>query len=383
LASIFKKRNIKVITGGIHASFLPDEASQYFDSVVIGECEDIWDQILTDFKNNKLKSIYNGEFVSFDKKVRARRDLYSNKYALKGLIQTAKGCPINCEFCSVTLFNGGKYRQRPVPDILDELEEIQTNQIFFIDDNIIGYGKEAEERGISFFKGIVERGIKIKWFAQTSVNFALNKKLLSYAQKSGCAGLLVGFESVNEESLKIMNKKSNLNVGINHYKALIKNFHDYGIVILGAFIFGNDGDKADIFKRTSDFIKESQMDAVQFALLTPYPETRLFKRLQKENRLLFTHFPDDWKYYDGRHVVFKPLHMSPVELYTGLLGAYKANTTIAPALKKLFTSISNVKGLLGPVTTFFCNRGLNKMFLDRNLNCTDFHEQLTEKIKKQ
>lgn len=312
IAGIYKKAGIPTIIGGIHASMMPDEALKFVDAVVIGEAESIWAQVLLDLENDRLKSKYHGELQPMVNAPLPRRDLFHPSYSYAN-IQTSRGCPMNCEFCSVHIFNGSKYRQRPVEDVLDELETIPQELVYFVDDNIIGYSKNSAERAIRLFKGMIERGIKKDWYCQASLNIADNEDVLKYAAESGCRMILIGIESEKQEQLKEVNKKMNLKMGVEMYQEVFDRIHKYGISVLGALIYGLDSDsKEDLFDRTR-FAIESGVDAMQATIVTPLPGTGLFERMNKGNRLLYTDYPEDWKYYHFLEVVHKPIKMTSQE----------------------------------------------------------------------
>lgn len=308
IAKEYREKGIPTIIGGIHASMLPDEAKQYVDTVVIGEVESIWSQVISDFENGKLKSFYQGELIKADIIPKARHDLFHPGYMF-GAVQTARGCPMDCEFCSVTQFNGHKYRQRPINDVLDELESIPQKMIFFVDDNILGYGKKANERAINLFKGMINRGIKKDWFCQSSINFTENEEVLKYAAKSGCKMVFIGLEAEDEEYLGSINKKMNMKVGTNKYKDIIEKINSYKIAVLGSFIYGLDNDTSKSLLKRIEYIIKSPVDVMQTTILTPLPGTRLFEKFYDEERLLYNKFPDDWVHFDMTEVTFKPLHM--------------------------------------------------------------------------
>lgn len=309
IADIYRKAGIPTAIGGIHASMLPDEAQKFVDVVVVGEAESIWPEIIRDFERNGLKGRYIGELLPMVNAPLPRRDLFHPSYSYAN-IQTSRGCPMNCDFCSVHTFNGSKYRQRPVEEVLDELETIPQNLVYFVDDNIIGYSKQSAERAIRLFKGMIERGIKKDWYCQASLNVADNEDVLKYAAGSGCRMILIGIESEKVEQLTEVNKKLNLKMGIDQYQQVFDRIHKYGISVLGALIYGLDGDsREDLFDRTR-FAVESGMDAMQATIVTPLPGTGLFERIKEQNRLLYTDYPEDWKYYHFLEVVHKPLKMS-------------------------------------------------------------------------
>ncbi len=353
----YRRKGIKTVMGGIHASMLHDEAIQYVDSVVIGEPESVWPDLIHDFENNELKKFYRGERTSLENLVKPRLDIYSKKYRFKAFVQTARGCPMDCEFCSVTVFYGRTYRQRPVEEVLDELEAIPGKDLFFRDDNIMGYGEKAEQRAIQLFRGMKERGLNKRWVSQVGIDFANNPEVLKWARKSGCLGALIGFESINEETLKDMHKVRNLKVGVKNYKEVIKKIHDHGIGIHASFVLGSDGDRKDVFPRTIEFILDAKIDVAQLTLLTPLPGTRLYSRLESEGRILRTNYPDDWKHYDMAEAVFKPKHMTPDELEDGVYQVYKNTTSTITSLKRAFNSFIQTKSLPVSVVYYLWNRG--------------------------
>ena len=357
----FRGKGIKTVMGGIHASMLCDESMQFVDSVVIGEAESVWRDLLNDFGSNALKRFYRGERISLENLARPRNELYTGKYRLRASVQTARGCPMDCEFCSVTAFNGRTYRQRPVNDVLDELEGLDCKEFFFSDDNILSYGKEAEQKAIDLFRGMTERGLNKRWISQVGIDFANNPDVLMWAKKSGCFAVHMGFESVNEESLQNMHKTRNLRIGVKSYKDVIKRLHEHGIGVHGAFILGNDGDRKDIFQRTIEFILDSKIDSASFTILTPLPGTRLYERLRSEGRLLRTNYPHDWKYYDFEEAVFEPKYMTPDELEEGAYQVYKHTTSKTMSLKRAISSFVQTRSLPLAVFAYSLNCGLNRL----------------------
>jgi radical SAM superfamily enzyme YgiQ (UPF0313 family) len=355
LSSVFRKRNIKTVMGGIHASMLPDEALNYMDSVVVGEAESIWHKVIEDFENNSLQKIYKGELVELGGKPMPRHDLLSKEYSFSA-IQTTRGCPMQCDFCSVSTFNGCQYRFRPIHEVLDELEHMPTKLVFFCDDNIIGYGKIGQEHAIELFKGIVERGIKMEWAGQVSLNFADNKEVLKWAALSGCRIVLIGIESEKAEQLKEAGKKLNLHMGVDAYAKVFRRIHQYGINTLGAFIFGLDSDTKQSLYDRAEYILKSSVDAWQTTILTPLPGTGLYNRLKAENRIVYTNYPDDWSRYDFSEPVIVPKNMTTGELDVTMkdiwLKLYNRKTVRKQFRRSLWNLRSLKKAMWGYVSNY-------------------------------
>jgi len=357
----YRRKGIRTVIGGVHASMMCDEAIQFADSVVIGEAESVWPDLLRDFENNELKPFYRGQRVSLENLAKPRRDLYSKKYRILS-VETSRGCPNDCEFCSVSNFNGRTYRQRPVEEVLDELEALDRKFFFFSDDNILGYGQKAEERAIQLFRGMIDRGLNKQWGCYVGIDFANNPEVLKYARRAGCLAVFIGFESVSEEALHDMHKVRNLKVGVNNYKEVVKKIHDHGIGVFGSFVFGCDADSKDVFDRTTEFILDSKIDVAQLSVLTPLPGTRLYARLKQEGRLLRTNYPEDWRHYNFMQVVFRPKHMTPDELSEGVAQMYKDLCSVATAAKRAFNSTVETKNPLGAVLAYFANRGVGTLW---------------------
>ncbi len=314
IADNYRAKGVPVIMGGIHPSALPQEASLHADAVVIGEAEATMPELLNDFRDGKLQKIYKCvERPNLANLPLPRKDLLSgNKfYREMDTVQTTRGCPFGCDFCSVSDFFGRTYRTRPIPDIVREVKMLKNRAIiFFVDDNIAGRPDYAKE----LFKALIP--LKVRWFSQASIIIAKNRELLRLAARSGCKGLFIGFESISEEGLKQVGKNINR---INDYSEGIKIIHDSGIGIIGAFIFGFDADNKGVFEETVDFIDRSKIELASFSILTPLPGTRLYKRFDEQGRII----DRDWAKYTCGEVVFKPALLSVDELQNGYYWARK------------------------------------------------------------
>jgi radical SAM superfamily enzyme YgiQ (UPF0313 family) len=317
IARNYRDRGTKVVLGGIHASMLPDEALQHADAVVVGEGEGIWEKIIKDFENNRLNGKYFGPRIDLSQnQLKPRRDLLDTRYVFHS-IQTSRGCPFNCNFCSVSKYLGTEFRQRGVQDILDELQTIPGDLLFFLDDNLIGHSLASKKRAIELFEGMIDLGLNKKWWMQTSIDAADDEHVLKMASKAGCMLALIGFEAISDATLKDMRKGINLKIGIDNYKKVIDAFHRHGIGVVGAFIIGNDYESPNYYQEMARFLVRSGIDVVQLAILTPLPGTEFMAQMEKEGRLLYHNFPDDWDRYRLSYVVHKPEGLEPETIYIG------------------------------------------------------------------
>jgi radical SAM superfamily enzyme YgiQ (UPF0313 family) len=313
IAAVYREKNIPVVMGGIHASMCTEEALRYVDAVVVGEAETVWPKVIEDAEAGHLQRVYQGEWSGLSGAPQPRRDLFHPDYVFASA-QTSRGCPMDCDFCSVTSFNGRRYRRRPPAEVLDELETIPQRMIFFVDDNIIGYGQKSREQALALFKGMVDRKLGKQWFSQASLNFADDEEVLYWAAKSGCKMIFLGLEAAEIDALEEVNKRLNLKMGIDAYERAFQRIHKAGISVLGAFIFGMDADTEGKLKQRADYIIDSGVDVMQTTYLTPLPGTRLFAQYQREGRLLRTRFPADWDCYDMGEVIYEPARMTPADL---------------------------------------------------------------------
>jgi radical SAM superfamily enzyme YgiQ (UPF0313 family) len=313
LAKIYRDLGVPTVIGGIHVSMCPDEAAEFVDSVVIGEAESVWPQVIEDFENKTLKRIYQGIFTDLIQSPKPKRELFHPGYVFAS-VQTTRGCPMNCDFCSVTAFNGSHYRYRPIEEVINEMAEIPQRNIFILDDNIVGNNQKAQSRAIELFKAMIDRGIKKDWIGQASLNVADNEEVLKYAAKSGCRMLFIGIESEREDQLVGANKRLNVKMGVNSYDDVFRKMHKYGISVIAGFIFGWENDTFERIDHRVKFTRECLADSIQATLLTPLPGTRLFERMKREGTLVLNNFPEDWKHYGYESLVFKPTTMDRKEM---------------------------------------------------------------------
>ena len=307
ISSIYRKKGIPVVMGGFHPSFMPDEILEHADSVVIGDAEGVWEKVLADVKKGNLAKKYKKNLTSLEG-INFSRDLFSDKKYNKMIpIQYSRGCKFNCDFCSINAFYENRLLQRPINEVMSEIEEIGAKYYFITDDNIFINKKKAKE----FFRSLIP--LKIKWVCQVSVDVTNDDELMELMSRSGCMAAIVGFESLDNQNLKLMNKNINIK---NDYSLIVKKFQQYGIMIFGTFVFGYDFDTPEVFDKTLEFAIDSKMFIAQFNPLMPMPGTTLYQRLKEENRLIYDKWWIDPNYKWG-HSMYKPKTMTPEELQEG------------------------------------------------------------------
>lgn len=325
IAKLAKKHGCTTIMGGIHASVCAEEAVQYVDAVITGEAETVWPQVIKDFEAGKLQKRYDGGLpnLSILKKVHPDRELLKKKYGYKfSSIVTTKGCPNRCDFCSVPTFQGQKYRERPVEDVLEEMAATDYKGLMFAEDNFYGHSVRSAERAKELFRGMIDRELKKDWLGFTALNISQDAEALKLMRESGNFGFLVGIESTNPEVLKKMGKRVNLKLGATNYKECIRKIHDAGLIVWASVVFGADGDDKDSFKKMVDFVHDCKVDILTYGLDCPFPKTPLFYRLDSEKRLFRRNLPEDWEYYETANVVHKFVDMTLDEFVDGMQYVY-------------------------------------------------------------
>jgi radical SAM superfamily enzyme YgiQ (UPF0313 family) len=328
LAQQFRRRGTPVVLGGVHVTLMPEEASQYADSIVLGFAEKKWPQLLRDFSQQKLKKVYNGSDFQLNNIPSPRRDLQKKLgYMVPYTVLMTRGCRGTCDFCSVPAAKYG-WSKRPIAEIITELKAIKSRRIAISDVHLTDDVEHAKE----LFAAMIP--LKKKWGALASTRIGDDPELLDLMQKSGCSYLLIGFESVNNNSLQNINKGFNRT---QEYKELVAKLHERNILVQGCFIFGFDEDTPSIFPKTVAAVNDFKIDIPRYALYTPYPKTVLFKRLKKEKRILH----EQWQYYDTQHVVIVPKNMSPYQLDEGFRWTYRQTFKLSSSLNRALASRKN------------------------------------------
>jgi len=295
LAGEFRRRGVSVVMGGIHATMRCPEAMEHADSVVTGEAESVWAEVLDDFQRNQLRTTYDGQHVDMAEIPPARHDLLSKGYAF-GAIQTTRGCPLNCGFCSVSAFNGNRYRHRPIDHVIQELRAIREKRVLVVDDNLIGTNASHLARAKELFRAMIEADLGKQWIAQVTVNMADDEELLSLAAKAGCRGVFIGFESPTAQGLAEVGKKFNL-LKARNFRKSVRRIQQHNILVVGSFIMGLDVDAPGIGRRIANAAHSYGVDILNALFLTPLPGTRLWDQMVLEDRVAANNFPQDWRYY--------------------------------------------------------------------------------------
>jgi radical SAM superfamily enzyme YgiQ (UPF0313 family) len=313
LADHYRSKGAYVALGGLHVTSLPDEAARHADSIFLGPGEDIWPQFLADFRSGRPKPVYRSQVRTLDALPPIRRDLIKRRlYLVPNSIVVSRGCPHTCDFCyKEAFFEGGKgfYTQK-VDAALAEIARLPGRHLYFLDDHLFGDVRFAS----ALFEGM--RGMGRVWQAAGTVTSVLKPALLEQAVNAGLRSLFVGFETLNPAALRGQGKVQNLH---RDYDEAVRRLHGLGVMVNGSFVFGMDEDDASVFDRTVGWAIEQGIETATFHILTPYPGTALFARMEAEGRLLHR----DWDLYDTRHVVYETRGMRADELEAGYWRAYR------------------------------------------------------------
>lgn len=322
IALEFQKRGIPVVAGGIHVTCCPQDCLPYFDAICIGFAERVWPLMIRDAANGKLKKVYH-DMARFGGSEIAS-PLYSaidrEKYLYTNVISTSRGCPNRCDFCYNSCQNR-MYVLRPVKDVLHDIQALGTRHVFFIDDNFIG--------SPSYTRTLLQaiRPFNLKWSAAITTSIVDDPDLLDLMAETGCQTLFIGFESINDTALQGVHKHNRFA----QYETLIDAIHSRGIMINASMVFGLDGDGPEVFQQTLDFLVKNRIETLTAHILTPYPSTTLYRRMNASGRII----DRDLSKYNTAHVVFMPAHMTPKQLYKGYLWMYKRFYSFSNIIRRM------------------------------------------------
>ena len=330
----YKERGVHTIIGGVHATLCTAEVSQIADTVIVGDAEFIWDQVINDARNKQLQKIYYSKPGAPPQNVFPDKRIFKGKdYLPMSLTQFGRGCLFSCNFCAITAYFDKSYYKRDILDVVKEIQLEGKKFYFFVDDNIVADKESAKQ----LFKAITP--LKIKWVGQASIDMVTDLELMKLMQQSGCLGLVIGFESVSENGLKTLEKKSNMFCQ-NNYAEPVKIIQDHGIFIWGAFTMGHDEETKQSIEETYEFARKNKFAFAAYNILLPYPGTPLYAKLKEEKRLLYDGIWWLHKDYAFNHAAFIPKNMTADEL-----------TQCCAAIKKKWSSYSSIaRRMINPVT---------------------------------
>jgi radical SAM superfamily enzyme YgiQ (UPF0313 family) len=356
IASDYRRRGVPVVMGGFHASLCPDEVALYADSVVVGEAEALWPEVIDDYRHGTPKKVYRQQGRTALAGVRPDRGIFRGKrYLPVGLIEAGRGCHFKCDFCAVQTVFGATQTRRPADEILAEIASIKDRKglIFFVDDNITSNLKQAKE----FFRALIP--LKVRWVSQASINAAHDEEFLDLLARSGCMGVLIGFESLNPENLRAMNKSFNTMRG--GYLKALENLRRHKIRLYGTFIFGYDQDTPEVFAETVAFAREHGFYIAAFNHLTPFPGTELYRRLEAEGKLLWK----SWWLDDGysyNKVPFRPERMTAEEVEHSCVEARRSFYSWPSILRRSVDPVNRANGFM--FRNFFLINHLHRADVD-------------------
>jgi radical SAM superfamily enzyme YgiQ (UPF0313 family) len=321
--------------GGYHPTLLPEEASHFADSVVLGDAENLWPEIVGDARLGQLKPRYQSATLPSLNGILPDRSIFpKNRYRSMRLVQFGRGCRYACDFCSIHAYYGGTLYQRCLEDVMAEIPEIRQSYLLFVDDNLFIREDQAE----ALFRALAP--LNVRWICQTSIDLAENSRLLDLMARSGCIAVFIGFESLEADNLAQMRKKWNLKHG--DFASAVRQFYERGIMVCGSFVFGYDHDTPGVFDRTLEFALRSKLVLAQFNPLIPTPGTSLYARLQAEGRLLYKRWwlDDDYRYGQA---IFEPRGMSAADLTEGCFRLRREFNSYGSILRRVLAPQMNAR----------------------------------------
>jgi radical SAM superfamily enzyme YgiQ (UPF0313 family) len=337
IAGRFRANGVPVVMGGIHATMCLAEARRYVDCVVTGEAESVWAQVLDDVRAGTLRPQYDGGLAEMDQIAPARHDLLPRGYAF-GSIQTTRGCPLNCKFCSVTAFNGARYRERPIGEVVQEFASIPESRVLIVDDNLIGRRPHHVERAKELFRALAAAGTGKRWIGQTTINVADDEELLDLAEEAGCIGLFIGFESVTAEGLPELGRKADM-LRQRDIPASVERIRQHNILVVGSFIMGLDSDRPGVGRLIAEAASQYGVDNMNVLFLTPLPGTRLWRQLISERRIALDGFPEDWKYYTLNYPVARYKHVTSEVIVQEMIDCNRIFYSVPNVLARMTASL--------------------------------------------
>lgn len=323
-ADYFRKKGKTVFMGGVHPSFMPEEAGQHADVVFTGFSEQTFPQFIHDYVNGNYQKLYrqNCDFTIEGKPIPRRELLNKKRYITTKTVEAIRGCSLPCSFCAYPAAFGRTVYKRPVKEVVAEIEALHTKHVLFPDVNLITDRKYA----IELFTALIP--LNIIWLGLATSSVGIDDELMTVFRKSGCKGLLIGFESITQESQRYINKGVNR---VDGYIELMKKLHDNGILVQGCFAFGGDEEDESVFDRTVETVIKAKIDLPRYSILTPFPKTQYYNQLEQEGRII----ERNWAMYDVEHCVFLPKKMTKEQLEAGTDRAWRDTYSTSAILKRL------------------------------------------------
>lgn len=323
-ADYFRKKGKTVFIGGVHPSMLPNEAAEHADVVFTGFSEQTFPQFMRDYVAGKYQKFYhqNSDYTIVGKPIPRRELLNKKRYITTKTVEAIRGCAHTCTFCAYPAAFGKPVHKRPVKEVVAEIEALNSKHVLFPDVNLVTDRAYAME----LFTAMIP--LKVIWLGLVTSSVGVDKELITVLRKSGCRGLLIGFESITQESQQYIHKGVNK---VNNYVELMEVLHDNGILVQGCFAFGGDEEDSSVFERTVDMIIKAKIDLPRYSILTPFPNTQYYAQLEKEGRII----ERNWAMYDVEHCVFKPKLMTKEELEEGTDFAWRMTYSTSNIMKRL------------------------------------------------
>jgi radical SAM superfamily enzyme YgiQ (UPF0313 family) len=391
LAEVCRRRKIPTVIGGVHVTAYPKEAAQFVDAVCVREAFSIWPKIIDDVETGNLQRFYDGGLndLGILRNIRPDRDFLQQKYRYRYTSAIASsGCPYACEFCFVPLFQGRKYRERPVEDILNELDSFKGKYrgMSWSDENFYGHNNLSHQRCVDLYRGMVERGMCQKWFGCTSIHISEDPEVLHWMAESGSVGMLIGFESIEPETLKLINKKFNMRRSSDGYRQAIENIHKHGLAVWASMLFATDNDTPQTFDGAAEFVLRNEIDIMTCGLETPAPGTPYYRRLDAEGRIFRNDYPYDYELGNAYNLMHVMKSLTLQELIDGLEHLYNRLYTTEMLRKRFANSGAVLQNMNAAMFAFRVNLDWQKVFRHlienlRKLQASGDYERALERRK--
>ncbi len=363
IAAVYKEHGIPVVLGGVHAHMMPDEAMQYVDVVARGEAEYIWRQILDDCINKNLQKIYEGGLAKAGDLATPDHSIFDKYPYPADCIYFSRGCPMGCEFCSVTALAGASYRERPVDEIVEEFASLKRYQVFVIDDHLVNNTAKSRERAQELFTKLVKKKVKKSWTAQAAVNIGDDENLVKLISKAGCRSILIGFEAETEGKLKTVRKSLNIKRTPSYYDKILKTLNKNKITVIGAFIFCLENDTLEDLHKRHQFVTKHHFNNLQLTVLTPLPGTVVFDRIKKSGQLDQYQFPRDWEKFSFSHNLLDNPHATKEEMHEAMKKIYVSVYSKETIRRRMFRTLRDTRDFETTYGAYTLDFTISRMFI--------------------